>query len=98
MSPITDQDFDDWIKADVIVSLVPDTVDVKFATGLAIAIMLDKPIIAVVRPEMTMPAKLARVVDQVVEWSGPADHILMQRLQDAAVNLKLDEVENEHIQ
>jgi len=41
--------------------------DVKFCTELGFSIMLDKPIIAVVFPGRTMPAKFARVVDAVIE-------------------------------
>jgi hypothetical protein len=51
------------------VSLVPlgETVDVKFAVELGAAIMLDKPILAVIRPGVQVPGKLAAVVDEFVE-------------------------------
>jgi hypothetical protein len=45
----------------------PDKVDVKFALELGIAVMLGKPIIAVIPPGTAIPEKLARVVDRFVE-------------------------------
>lgn len=52
----------------VMVSIVPDPkdVDMKFSVELGMAIMLDKPIIAVVAPGVVVPNKLRRVADQVV--------------------------------
>lgn len=52
----------------VMVSIVPDPkdVDIKFSVELGMAIMLDKPIIAVVPPGVIVPNKLRRVADQVV--------------------------------
>ena len=50
------------------VSLVPEgETDIKFAIELGLSIMLDKPIIAVVRPGVKVPERLARVVDRWVE-------------------------------
>lgn len=50
-------------------SLVPKgPSDVKFAVELGFCIMLDKPIIAVIRPGTKIPEKLARVVDRFVEY------------------------------
>lgn len=52
----------------VIVTLLPEgEIDVKFAVELGISIMLDKPIIAVVRPGTKVPAKLALVADRIIE-------------------------------
>ena len=54
----------------VTISLVPETtrkVDVKFAVELGLSIMLDKPIIAVVRPGTLVPAKLVMVADEIIE-------------------------------
>lgn len=52
-----------------VVSLVnPDNVDAKFAVELGVAVMLDKPIIALVKPGTRIPEKLARVVDRFVEY------------------------------
>ena len=69
----------DRVKADLIpmiknsgvtVSLLPEgEVDVKFAVELGLMIMLDKPIIVVVPPGVSMPQKLALVADAIVE--GP---------------------------
>ena len=50
------------------VSLLPEgETDIKFAIELGLCIMLDKPIIAVVRPDVKVPAKLAKVVDSFIE-------------------------------
>ena len=49
------------------ISLVPEgKVDIKFAVELGLSIMLDKPILALVMPGTTVPAKLRKVVDRVV--------------------------------
>lgn len=54
------------------VSLMPrGETDVKFAVELGFSIMLDKPIIAVIEPGQQIPARMLRVVDEVVE--GPLD-------------------------
>ena len=51
-----------------VMSLVPDAerLDVKFALELGTAIMLDKPLIAVVTPGTVVPDKLGEVADVVV--------------------------------
>lgn len=54
----------------IVVSIVPDDptrTDVKLAVELGLAIMLGKPIIAVVRPGTRLPAGLARVAEDIVE-------------------------------
>ena len=49
------------------VSLVPPgEIDVKFAVELGTAIMLDKPILAVVMPDAIVPGKLALVANEIV--------------------------------
>jgi hypothetical protein len=60
----------------IVVSIVPLTaagVDAKFAVELGVAVMLDKPILAVVRPGLKIPEKLARVVDRFVEVDDISD-------------------------
>ena len=54
--------------SNVCISLCPDDgkVDIKFAVELGMMIMLDKPIIAVVRPDTKIPDKLRAVADKVV--------------------------------
>jgi hypothetical protein len=49
-------------------SLVPgkDDVDVKFAVELGLAIMLDKPILAVVQPGTEVPGRLRQVADAII--------------------------------
>ena len=51
----------------MVISICPpaDKVDIKFSVELGLSIMLDKPIIAVVRPGQEVPAKLAQVADRV---------------------------------
>ena len=52
----------------VVVCLVPRTeTDAKFAVELGVAIMLDKPIIAIVYPGTQVPAKLIQVADCLLE-------------------------------
>jgi hypothetical protein len=54
------------------ISLMPTVeTDVKFAVELGFSIMLDKPIIAVIQPGQQIPARMLRVVDEIVE--GPID-------------------------
>jgi hypothetical protein len=51
-----------------VASFVPgDDFDVKFATELGAAILLDKPLLAVVLPGASVPGKLRRVADRIVE-------------------------------
>jgi nucleoside 2-deoxyribosyltransferase len=50
-----------------VMSLVPGEPDVKFAVELGYAIMLDKPIIAVVAVGSTPSEHLVRVADAIVE-------------------------------
>ena len=45
----------------------PEKVDVKFAVELGLAIMMNKPIVAVVQPGTPISEKLSRVVDRFVE-------------------------------
>lgn len=54
--------------SDLFVSLVPERGwDVKFATELGAAIMLDKPVMAVVPPGTEISGKLRAVADRIVE-------------------------------
>jgi hypothetical protein len=51
-----------------VMSLVPDgEPDIKFATELGLAIMLDKPLLAVVMPGRKVPSGLRRVAREIVE-------------------------------
>jgi len=55
-------------KSAFVASLVPDgETDVKFAVELGLAIMLDKPILAVIAPGQCITEHLKRVADVVVE-------------------------------
>lgn len=44
-----------------------DDLDVKFCVELGASIMLDKPILAVVRPGVKCSKKLMTVVDEIIE-------------------------------
>ncbi len=50
-----------------ITPLTKEKVDIKFALELGLAIMYDKPIIAVIQPGFVIPKKMAAVVDRFVE-------------------------------
>lgn len=50
-----------------VMSLVPGEFDVKFATELGAAIMMDKPLLAVVMPGAKVTRKLKLVADHIVE-------------------------------
>lgn len=62
-------------KSSYVMSLLPnrDGVDVKFAVELGMAIMLDKPIVAVVQPGVPVPRRLRLVVDDVLELAADLD-------------------------
>lgn len=49
--------------------IVPETdkFDVKFALEIGAMIMLDKPIVLLVSSERTVPPRLARVADKIIE-------------------------------
>jgi hypothetical protein len=64
-----------------------DGFDVQFAVELGAAIMLDMPIIALVRPGVQVPERLVRVAEAVLEFdpddiAGNADRLseVMERL------------------
>ena len=52
----------------IFVSICPgtDKLDAKFCVELGVAIMLDKPILAIVDPSQTIPEKLRRVAEMIV--------------------------------
>jgi hypothetical protein len=56
------------MESAAVMTFVPDRqgFDVKFATELGAAIMLDKPLLAVVMPGASVPDKLRLVVDMIV--------------------------------
>jgi len=55
-------------KSAFVMSLVPskENVDVKFAVELGLAIMMDKPILAIVMPDGEISDRLALVADMIV--------------------------------
>lgn len=77
-----------------VMSLVPSgEVDVKFAVELGLAIMMDKPIIAVAHHGSKPPAKLVQVTDKIIE----ADFSTKEGTRDAARRTKqaMEEIANE---
>jgi hypothetical protein len=56
-----------------VMSLVPGEADIKFAVELGLAIMLDKPLMAVVMPGAEVPPKLRLVADRIVEADVDVD-------------------------
>ena len=75
-----DPRFRDWVKrverglvpkiddSSVVVSLIPEgAIDIKFAVELGLSIMMDKPIIALIRPGIKIPSKLALIADRIIE-------------------------------
>lgn len=75
-------------------SVVPDGgTDVKFAVQLGMSIMMDKPIIAIVRPGTSVPPKLTLIADRILEAdlsseAGAAN--LMPRLDAAVAELEAE--------
>ncbi len=73
------------------VSVTPRTaeqVDVKFAVELGLAIMLDKPIIAIMRPGTKISEKFARVADRFVEMDEHPDEAFTERFQAAVAEVE----------
>ena len=69
----------------VSITLVPQgTGSIRFAVELGLSIMLDKPIIALVRPGSSIPAALARAADELVEVDIKKDPDAAQRSISAA--------------
>ncbi|HEV8639399.1 MAG TPA: hypothetical protein VG370_34760 [Chloroflexota bacterium] len=60
--------------------ICPAEVDVKFALELGLAILLDKPLIFLVLRGRTLPEKLRRVADAVVEMDDLDDPASRGRL------------------
>lgn len=75
--------------SDFMVSVVPKgEPDVKFAVELGLSVMMDKPLILAVSPGTHVPAKLARVADEIVsvDWQGPPEKA-MDAVQEAVERL-----------
>jgi hypothetical protein len=62
--------------------------DVKLAVELGFSVLLDKPMIAIIQPGQQVPARMLRVVDEVVE--GPMDAPDFTQRFQAAVSRVLD--------
>jgi hypothetical protein len=96
VDPYDDPKFRAWTKrvrtelipmieeSDMTVSFCPvaESVDLKFAVELGLSIMLDKPIIVAVPPGVTVPERLVRVADEIVELTA-MDAGTAQRINEA---------------
>lgn len=70
-----------------VMSILPEgKPDVKFAVELGLSLMLDKPVVLVVRPGVHVPGKLALVADAIIEWhDDPA--VMSARIQGVIARL-----------
>ena len=83
-SPFTDPEVVAWAQdiarrmvpamasTEAVALIVPEEVsvpDVKLAVELGFALLLDKPLMLVVPPGREVPARLAAVADELIEWS-----------------------------
>lgn len=64
----------------------PEDIDIKFSVELGISIMLDKPIITVVRPGTRLPEHLVRVSDRIIEMDLENDSGKVAEAISQAVN------------
>jgi hypothetical protein len=67
------------------VSITPNSekIDIKFATEMGIAILMDKPIVAIIRRGQDIPKKLSRVVDRFIEVDDNYDPTVGDRIKEA---------------
>ena len=78
----------------MVISLVPDEPDVKFALETGFAILLDKPIVLVAAPGVKVPEKLRRAADEVLVLDVDVEEdreVLSARLVDFGDKLDLGE-------
>lgn len=60
----------------VFVAIFPSgETDEKFSIEIGLAVMLDKPLILIVKPGTHFPEKLARVCDRIVEGSDDSEEM-----------------------
>lgn len=68
----------------------PSEGDVKFAVEFGFSIMLDKPIILMVRPGTVVPAKMLAVADEIVEYDPDDQAGTQQRLEAALTDIVVE--------
>jgi hypothetical protein len=66
----------------MVVQIVPDEPDPKVAIELGYTLLLDKPLMLVALPGVTVPAHLARAADVIVPWSDDKQE-MQRRVLDA---------------
>jgi hypothetical protein len=84
-----DPDFKAWAKevkenlvpkleqSPITISIAPrGPGDIKYAVELGLSILMDKPIILAVMPGTTIPDKLRRVADEIVELPLPGQSVV----------------------
>jgi hypothetical protein len=69
--------------------LSPNDPDVKIAVELGFSILLNKPIVAVRAPGVTVPPKLAAIADEIVDFIPGDDARTMEALNRALQRLGL---------
>lgn len=72
----------------MVVVLMPHAeFDAKIAVEIGLAILLDKPIVAVIRPGVQVSEKLARTVDHFIELDVHRPAAIAKALHDIVINL-----------
>jgi len=75
-------------RSSCVISMVTEPLDAKFAMELGLAIILDKPILAVVTPGATVPRKLRQVADEVVQLTaGPGSPAARAEMEAAVLRM-----------
>lgn len=76
-------------RSHYVISLVtPTETDVKFAVEIGFAVMMDKPIIAIVTPGTPVPNKLVLIADAIIEHDL-FDHAgVARKLQETIADLE----------
>lgn len=81
-----DADFDRWadevrdhliprMRTSAAIGVMAGDLDVKMAVELGMSIMLDKPLILIVLPGRTVPERLVRAADAILDWDGQSPDI-----------------------
>ena len=65
--------------------------DVKQATELGAILLLDKPLILLTTPGATLPSRLAKAADVIIEDWSPENHEAQEQLTEAMLRFSLKE-------
>lgn len=72
----------------------PEKVDVKMAVEVGLSLLLDKPLILMVRPGTIVPIRLARAADEIIEADLANPDGLAERVHDAMIRVLGEEDED----